>query len=43
MSTPAVVLDFGGPVLLTPFELVADQPGTPAHGLLHQRGPLASA
>lgn len=43
MTTPALVLDFGGPVLLTPFELVADQPGTPAHGLLHQRGPLATA
>lgn len=43
MPTPALVLDFGGPVLLTPFELVADQPGTPAHGLLHRRGPLAPA
>ena len=43
MSTPALVLDFGGPVLLTPFELVVDQPGTPAYGLLHQRGPLATA
>jgi putative hydrolase of the HAD superfamily len=43
MTTPALVLDFGGPVLLTPFELVADQPGTPAHGLLHERGPLAPA
>lgn len=40
---PALVLDFGGPVLLTPFELVADEPGTPAYGLLHQRGPLATA
>ena len=43
MSPPALVLDFGGPVLLTPFELVVDQPGTPAYGLLHQRGPLATA
>jgi putative hydrolase of the HAD superfamily len=43
MSVPALVLDFGGPVLLTPFELVVDQPGTPAYGLLHQRGPLATA
>jgi putative hydrolase of the HAD superfamily len=43
MPSPALVLDFGGPVLLTPFELVADQPGTPAYGLLHQRGPLATA
>jgi putative hydrolase of the HAD superfamily len=42
MSTPALVLDFGGPVLLTPFELVVDQPGTPAYALLHQRGPLAT-
>ncbi|WP_310525802.1 HAD-IA family hydrolase, partial [Nocardioides sp.] len=39
----ALVLDFGGPVLLTPFELVANQPGTPAYALLHQRGPLATA
>lgn len=38
----ALVLDFGGPVLLTPFELVADEPGTPAHDLLHERGPLAT-
>ncbi len=43
MTSPALVLDFGGPVLLTPFELVADEPGTPAHGLLHLRGPLATA
>lgn len=43
MTSPALVLDFGGPVLLTPFELVADAPGTPAHALLHQRGPLATA
>lgn len=41
MPGPALVLDFGGPVLLTPFELVADEPGTPAHALLHERGPLA--
>ena len=39
----ALVLDFGGPVLLTPFELVAHQPGTPVYDLLHQRGPLATA
>ncbi len=39
----ALVLDFGGPVLLTPFELVADAPGTPAFELLHERGPLATA
>lgn len=43
MSRPALVLDFGGPVLLTPFELVADEPGTPAYRLLHLRGPLATA
>jgi putative hydrolase of the HAD superfamily len=43
MTTPALVLDFGGPVLLTPFELVADKPDTPAHALLHERGPLAAA
>ncbi len=43
MGAPALVLDFGGPVLLTPFELVAGQPGTPAHELLAGRGPLATA
>ena len=42
MTPPALVLDFGGPVLLTPFELVADEPGTPAYALLHRRGPLAT-
>ncbi len=41
--SPALVLDFGGPVLLTPFELAADQPGTPQYDLLHERGPLATA
>lgn len=41
MGGRALALDFGGPVLLTPFELVADEPGTPAHELLHRRGPLA--
>ena len=40
---PALVLDFGGPVLLTPFELVRNEPGTPAYDLLHERGPLATA
>jgi putative hydrolase of the HAD superfamily len=39
----ALVLDFGGPVLLTPFELVTGRPGTPAHQLLLERGPLATA
>jgi putative hydrolase of the HAD superfamily len=43
MGAPALVLDFGGPVLLTPFELVAELPDTPAHALLHERGPLATA
>lgn len=42
MSRPALVLDFGGPVLLTPFELAGDEPGTPAYTLLHGRGPLAT-
>ncbi len=41
--TTALVLDFGGPVLLTPFELVVDQPGTVEYALLHERGPLATA
>lgn len=43
MSRPALVLDFGGPVLLTIFELVAADPQSPAHHLLHERGPLAPA
>lgn len=43
MGTPALVLDFGGPVLVTPFELVADDPGSPARALLHERGPFATA
>jgi putative hydrolase of the HAD superfamily len=42
MGGPALVLDFGGPVLLTIFELADAEPGTPAHALLHGRGPLAS-
>jgi putative hydrolase of the HAD superfamily len=37
-----LVLDFGGPVLVTPFELAeALGPESPAHRLLHGRGPLA--
>jgi putative hydrolase of the HAD superfamily len=43
MTGSALVLDFGGPVLLTIFELVAAEPGTPAYALLHERGPLAPA
>lgn len=43
MSTPALVLDFGGPVLLTPFELAGRLPGTAVHELLHEQGPLATA
>jgi putative hydrolase of the HAD superfamily len=39
----ALVLDFGGPVLLTPFELVSDRAGTPVHAVLSERGPLATA
>lgn len=41
-ATKALVLDFGGPVLLTPFELVEEFPGTLAHALLSRRGPMAS-
>lgn len=37
---PALVLDFGGPVLLTPFELVEQMPGTTAHDLFHEQGPF---
>lgn len=43
VGTRALVLDFGGPVLRTPFELVLDDPGSAAHTLLHERGPLAPA
>ncbi len=40
---PALVFDFGGPVLLTPFELVEELgPDAPAYQLLHGRGPMAS-
>lgn len=39
----ALVLDFGGPVLRSVFELAQEQPGTPAHDLLAGRGPLAPA
>jgi putative hydrolase of the HAD superfamily len=41
--SPALVLDFGGPVLLTPFELAGlrAEPGSPVHTLLAGRGPLA--
>lgn len=42
MPGPALVLDFGGPVLLTPFELAGDVPDTPEYALLHERGPLAT-
>ncbi|GAA3163118.1 HAD-IA family hydrolase [Blastococcus jejuensis] len=42
MGARALVLDFGGPVLLTPFELVGDRRGTPVHELLFGRGPLAT-
>lgn len=37
---PALVLDFGGPVLLTPFELVEQLPGTTAHDLFFEQGPF---
>lgn len=47
IRVPALVLDFGGPVLLTPFELVAAPSAVTRHaaarGLLHRRGPLAPA
>jgi putative hydrolase of the HAD superfamily len=43
-SLPALVFDFGGPVLLTPFELVEELgPDAPAYRLLHERGPMAPA
>lgn len=43
MGRSALVLDFGGPVLRTPFELVRDQPDSPARRVLLGRGPFASA
>jgi len=42
MTESALVLDFGGPVLLTPFELAGQDPESPLYGLLHERGPLAT-
>lgn len=43
-TLPALVFDFGGPVLLTPFELVDELgPDAPAYRLLHGRGPMAAA
>lgn len=40
----ALILDFGGPVLLTPFELIdVLGPSAPAYRLLHARGPMAPA
>ncbi len=41
MTTRALVLDFGGPVLLTIFELAAADADSPAHALLRGRGPFA--
>ena len=39
---PALVFDFGGPVLVTPFELVEEQgPDSAAYRLLFGRGPMA--
>ena len=42
-TRPALVLDFGGPVLLSPFELVPAGPADTARRLLYRRGPLATA
>jgi putative hydrolase of the HAD superfamily len=42
VTPPALVFDFGGPVLVTPFELVEQLgPGAPAYRLLFRRGPMA--
>lgn len=41
VDTRALVLDFGGPVLRTVFELVEEKPGSTAHDLLAGRGPMA--
>jgi putative hydrolase of the HAD superfamily len=39
----ALILDFGGPVLLTPFELIdVVGPEAPAYRILHARGPMAT-
>lgn len=41
-ARPALVLDFGGPVLVTPFELVETHgPDSAAYRLLFGRGPMA--
>lgn len=39
---PALVLDFGGPVLLTPFELAAAEPEGVFRDLFLEQGPLAT-
>lgn len=39
---PALVLDFGGPVLLTPFELAVDAPAGVVRDLFLEQGPLAT-
>lgn len=39
---PALVLDFGGPVLLTPFEVAAGEPEGVTHDLFFEQGPLAT-
>lgn len=39
---PALVLDFGGPVLRTPFELAVDEPPGVVRELFFEQGPLAT-
>lgn len=39
---PALVLDFGGPVLLTPFELAVREPDGVTRDLFFEQGPLAT-
>lgn len=40
---PALVLDFGGPVLVTPFELAARQKAGATRDLFFEQGPLSTA
>lgn len=41
-EVPALVLDFGGPVLLTPFELAVGEPEGVTRDLFFEQGPLAT-
>ena len=39
---PALVFDYGGPILLTPFEVVVNEPEGPIRELFFEQGPFAT-